>query len=450
MLPPFLTRHDLFRPEFYGRDWISILGTLAIDWPGKILFLVGMALHSVRLLLLLLAGMLLGALVGFAFLGWYGALNASFVLYAATPAFIALAGIFTVRGLRSFVFATGGVVLTFLVWFHLGLALTDSGLPVLTLPMTLVVIALLFMLRVVARMRLPFLPEPVPLIRAGSLDGAKKWSVERDLGWRYWRALASKNGSAGAGAVPLSAIDRARALIAKSHRIVVMSGAGISTESGIPDYRTGAIAWKEYDTSHFRWERFISSEESRRRYWEMSQDFYLVIRTAEPNAGHRVIADLDRRGKLLAIVTQNVDRLHQRAGVDPERVIELHGNEHRVSCLNCGRSFSRDEIYHWILNGVPVPHCSACQGILKPDSVAFGQPMPEGPSRMALDAVRNADLLMIVGTSLTVQPAASLPLAALRSGTPLLIVNLHSTDYDLFAAAVLRGAAAQVLPKLLS
>ncbi len=245
------------------------------------------------------------------------------------------------------------------------------------------------------------------------------------------------------------AFKKGSELVRNSSKIVVLSGAGVSTESGIPDYRTGALAWKQYDTSHFRWEQFMASEESRKKYWEMSQDFYLVLRKAQANSAHIALGELDRRGKLLGVVAQNVDRLHQVGGVGDQRVCEIHGNEHHVSCLNCGAQFSRDEVYQWILDGVAAPYCPTCQGILKPDSIAFDQPMPEAASRRALEMVRNCDLLLVVGTSLEVQPVAALPLLALRAGKPLLISNLQTTDYDPYADFVLRGPCGLVLPELL-
>jgi NAD-dependent deacetylase len=245
-------------------------------------------------------------------------------------------------------------------------------------------------------------------------------------------------------------LDRAADLLAEARRVTVLTGAGISTESGIPDYRTGAVAWKRYDTEHFRWERFVASEESRRKYWEMSQDFFVVLRAAAPNAAHRAFADLARRGTLDCVITQNVDRLHQRAGLAPERVIEIHGSEDSVSCLRCRRRYERAEVFRWIQGGVAAPYCTACQGILKPDSIAFGQPMPEEPSLAALRAVERSDLLLVAGTSLDVQPVATLPLIALRASKPLVIVNLQATDYDAFAAVVLRGLAGEVLPKIVA
>jgi NAD-dependent deacetylase len=451
LLPAFLTPSDLFRPEYHAPEMREALSALAIDWPAKVLFLLGLWVHSWRLLALALSGVLAGALVGWTFLGWVGALNATFVLYCAAPVFVGLAGAFTSGGPKSWAYGVAGVVAAFFAWFHLGFLLGDAGprgLPLLTLPCAATLLGMLAILRVAPDAAGAVLPKLVPLAHAGSPESSRVFASEQKAGLEYWREIAALDQRPAKDGARPAQMRRAQDLVRRSHRIVVLTGAGISTDSGIPDYRTGAIAWKRYDTSHFRWENFIASEESRRKYWEMSQDFYLLLRTARPNAGHRAIATLAKRGKLLAIVTQNVDWLHQRAGVDPARVIELHGNEHHVSCLQCGRAYSRDDVHRWILNGVRVPHCAACQGILKPDSVAFGQPMPEEVSRRALEAVRNCDLLVVAGTSLTVQPAATLPLVALRAGARVVIANLHPTDYDPFADVVLRGPLSSLLPRL--
>ncbi|MBI5361661.1 MAG: urea transporter [Planctomycetes bacterium] len=449
MLPANLVSFDgLFAPDFYADEIRSALAPGWREWPAFALILAAFAVHSRRTLVLLLVGTALGALVGFVFLGWYGALCGSFVLITAAPTFVALGGIFATGGVRAWIYATLGVVVAFFAWLALGLVLREAQLPLLTLPFWVTTTLFLLVLRFAPSTR--FLPELVPLHQIGTSESAERWAAGRRFGWRYWQSLAQKDLVRAAAAHDVEELARSRALVAGARRIVAITGAGLSTESGIPDYRTGAIAWKQYDTAHFRWERFLASEESRAKYWEMSQDFYLVLRGAEPNPAHRFFAELAARGKLHRVITQNVDRLHQRAGLDDERVIEIHGNEHAVACLQCRSRFDRGEVFRWIQGGVPVPYCPRCQGILKPDSIAFDQPMPDGPSLDALDAVRECDLVIVAGTSLEVQPIASLPLVALRAGKPLLIVNLQPTDYDPFASAVLRGRVGELLPKLLA
>lgn len=443
---PLLTESSLFDPSLRAQSLFEVNlprlgGTIAQG-----VAIIAMAFWSWRLLAVALTGVILGMALGYVALGWSGACDPSWVLLTATPVFTGLAGVFTAGGVRALAYGAIGTTLAFIPWFACSILASDSSIPLLTWPFAVTTLIVLATLRLIPPGRIRFLPDLVPLIQLGRRDGSGKWSENRADGLTWWariEALSQRPISEFASERDLAT---ARDLIARSHRITVLSGAGLSTESGIPDYRTGAVAWKQYDTSHFRWGKFIASEESRKKYWEMSQDFYLVLRGARPNAAHRAIADLERRGKLLSVVTQNVDRLHQRAGNDAERVIEIHGNEHVVRCLQCGRERSRDEVYRWIINGVAVPHCPACQGILKPDSVAFDQPMPEEASRRALDAVKNADLLLIVGTSLSVQPVASLPLVAMRHGARIIIVNLSPTEMDPFADVTLRGPLSTLLP----
>jgi NAD-dependent deacetylase len=448
VLPPYLTSDSLFDAGFYAVGLRELVGGPLGQWPVILFFVVGFGFHSRRILAYILGGLATGALTGFTFLGWIGAFDFSFVVITATPTFVALACVFTGSGWRSLLFGLAGVVLSFFAWFLIGMELTDRDLPFLTAPFFLATTSMLLLLRALPAERMSFLPRLIPLHQLGSPATAVRWSTDRDFGWRYWRELSGQLDGTASDYSNDEKLARARDLVRRSRRIVVLTGAGISTESGIPDYRTGAVAWKQYDTNHFRFEQFMASEVSRQAYWEMSQDFFLVLRAALPNAAHDAIVALEKHEKLRAVVTQNVDRLHQRAGLPEGRVIEIHGNEHTVSCLQCGRTYDREEIYRWILNGTTVPYCSSCQGILKPDSVAFGQPMIEEESARSLEAVRECDLLIVAGTSLEVQPVASLPLVALRAGQPLIVVNLQATDYDPFAKFVFRGTCGAVLPEL--
>jgi NAD-dependent deacetylase len=448
ILPPYLTLASLFSPELFSDSMRDAVASFPGGSLVLLLFMAGFALHSRQLLGFLAAGLALGSAVGFAFLGWVGAFDFSFVVVTALPTFLALAATFTGSGWRSVLFGAVGVLVSFALWFFGGLWLTDNSLPILTMPFVLSTLGGLLALRVLPLESISWLPRALPLHQVSSPDSAERWNAERQGGWRYWKETAGRLNQDWRDYSDEESITRARELVRKSQRIVFLTGAGISTESGIPDYRTGAVAWKQYDTEQFRFKNFMASEDSRRAYWQMSQDFFLVLRAALPNAGHDAIASLDALGKIEAVITQNVDSLHQRAGVASERVIEIHGSEHTVSCLLCGHSYDREEIYRWILHGVEVPYCSRCQGILKPNSVAFGQPMIEAECERALQAMQRADLLIIAGTSLEVQPVASLPLVALRAGVPVLVVNFQATDYDAFAELVFQGACGALLPEL--
>jgi len=243
---------------------------------------------------------------------------------------------------------------------------------------------------------------------------------------------------------PDADIERLAALLAEAARIVAFTGAGISTESGIPDFRSPGGVWDRNKPIDFR--DFVASAEARRETWRRGLETYPVVAAAEPNAAHRSLVDLARRGKLAAVITQNIDGLHLRAGHDPDRVIELHGNSHGVQCLGCEAWHSRPEIHSRVLAGETEPACADCGGILKPTTVSFGQAMPREPLRRAEAAVRDCDLVLVVGSSLVVNPAAGLPRLALASGAKLAIVNSTPTPLDALATVLVRGRAGDVLP----
>jgi NAD-dependent deacetylase len=235
-------------------------------------------------------------------------------------------------------------------------------------------------------------------------------------------------------------------LIAASRRIVAFTGAGISTESGIPDFRSPGGIWDRYAPILFQ--DFLSDPEARRETWRRGLHTYPVVAAARPNAGHLALVELERLGKLTAVITQNIDGLHQKAGHDPERVIELHGNAHGVRCLGCDAWHSREAVHARVIAGEPEPACPTCEGILKPTSVSFGEPMPAEEVRRAERAAAASDLFLVVGSSLVVYPAAAIPGQARRAGAALVIVNATETYLDREAAVVLRGQAGEVLPRV--
>jgi NAD-dependent deacetylase len=243
-------------------------------------------------------------------------------------------------------------------------------------------------------------------------------------------------------------LDRAAELVATAGRIVVFTGAGVSTESGIPDFRSPTGLWARYDPDDFSFPNFMRSEDARRRYWAVGRELYAAIREAEPNPAHRAIAALERLGLLDCVITQNVDDLHQRAGTSPGRVIELHGNATRVRCLACDRRCPRDEIQTRLLAGESVPACAACGGIIKPMTVLFGEPMPAAAVHLAEERSRAAGGFVVVGSSLAVYPAAYMPTYAKESGARLVIVNLTPTRLDHVADVVLAGPAGPMLAGL--
>lgn len=243
-------------------------------------------------------------------------------------------------------------------------------------------------------------------------------------------------------------IEQLAKLVIDSSEIVVLTGAGISTESGISDFRSPGGVWDRYDPDELNFQSFLSSEESRRTYWKFHREFYLPMKQSEPNDAHYALVELERMGKLNCIITQNVDNLHQRAGSNPEKIIELHGTACKVRCLECGANFERDEIEKRLDKGEEVPRCTLCHGLLKPATVSFGQAMPEKETRESFEMARACDLFLVLGSSLVVHPAAYLPVEAMNSGARLAIINLTSTPYDSYADVVIHAKCGDAMKKL--
>lgn len=245
-------------------------------------------------------------------------------------------------------------------------------------------------------------------------------------------------------------IDSVAEWVSTAERLVVFTGAGVSTESGIPDFRSPNGVWARYDPDEFSYQNFIASAEARRKYWRVGREIYATMRYAKPNPAHLAIAELERLRLLDVVITQNVDNLHQKAGVSAERVIELHGNATRARCLSCGLTYSRDEIQDRLDAGDPHPSCGGpCGGIIKPMTVLFGEAMPARETGEAQRRAHHSDCFLVIGSSLVVYPAAMLPLHAKRNGAKLIIVNLEPTAHDPHADAVIHGKAGPVMGALL-
>ena len=211
-------------------------------------------------------------------------------------------------------------------------------------------------------------------------------------------------------------------------QLVVFTGAGISTESGISDYRSQGGLWERYKPVTIQ--EFRADEDARRRYWQRKREIYPTFAAAEPNAGHRAIAELERRGKLQVLITQNIDGLHELAGNSPDRIIELHGTERWVKCLACGKRWTRAEVQERLEAGEDVPVCTDCHGWLKPATISFGQSLePEVLERAFKESAR-CEAFLVVGSSLAVQPAALMPAEAKHAGAWLGILNRAETPLD--------------------
>ena len=241
-------------------------------------------------------------------------------------------------------------------------------------------------------------------------------------------------------------VDKVAALILESSRMVVFTGAGISTESGIPDFRSPGGIWTKFDPDDFTIQKFMSSEKTRRMQWQMLAEGSL-LKDAEPNQAHHAVAELEKLGKLTCVVTQNIDNLHQKAGSSPDKVFELHGNMKFVRCMSCDRRFPVEDILQR-LNKEEIPDCQFCRGILKPDAVFFGESLPQQVLNDAIQHSRHCDLFIVIGSTLVVYPAAYMPMYAVESGAKLVIINLSSTPMDAKAAALITASAGEAMGKI--
>ncbi len=240
----------------------------------------------------------------------------------------------------------------------------------------------------------------------------------------------------------------ARRRIDAARRIVVLTGAGISTESGIPDFRGPRGVWTKNPAAEKQStiEHYLADTEVRKAAWRSRLDS--PAWSAVPNAGHLALVALERRGKLHALVTQNIDELHQRAGSSVDKVVEVHGSLRRVMCWRCGRRAPMGEALERVRAGEDDPHCRACGGILKSDTISFGQALVAEVIERALAAAAEADLLIAVGTTLQVQPVASMVPIAARAGAAIVIVNDQATAMDGLADVVLRQPIGATLTAL--
>lgn len=245
-------------------------------------------------------------------------------------------------------------------------------------------------------------------------------------------------------------IDAVADMIVQSEKVVVFTGAGFSTESGIPDFRSPGGVWDTFDPGELNYQNFLRSEEIREKYWRMHKMMWETIRDAQPNSGHYAVTELYHMGKLDCVITQNTDGLHQKAGVPGELVIELHGTMQWAGCLDCGRRYPRAQVHDKMLAGEKVPRCDGCNGILKPATVAFGQMMPQQETREAESRSENCDLFLAAGSSLVVYPAAQMPLIAKQGGARLVILNLTSTPHDHHADIVIGEKTGETLSRIVT
>ncbi len=233
--------------------------------------------------------------------------------------------------------------------------------------------------------------------------------------------------------------------IRRGGKNIVFTGAGISTESGIPDYRSQGGIWDKFRPVYF--DEFMSSRDAREEYWRRWKELYKGITRAEPNSGHSAIAQLYQMGLLEAVITQNVDGLHQESGLADDKIIELHGNTRRIRCMACRKITSTRETHRRLESGDPAPECD-CGGYLKPDTISFGQAMPVVEVEKAASLSQSCDFFLVVGSTLLVQPAAHMPIYAKQNHAFLAIVNLSETPCDEMCDVLIRDKAGEVLQKI--
>lgn len=235
--------------------------------------------------------------------------------------------------------------------------------------------------------------------------------------------------------------------ILEAKRVVVFTGAGVSTESGIPDFRSPGGIWTKFDPEDFTIYKFLSNSDTRKKQWKILVESGLLSK-AEPNRAHIALAELERMGILDCVITQNIDNLHQKAGSSPEIVFELHGNMNRAKCLACGATFPMEQAIKQLDKG-DEPECESCAGMLKPDVVFFGESLPAAVLHEATRRSKNCDFFIVIGSSLAVYPAAYMPAYAKEAGAKLAIINASTTAYDLQADILINAGAGDTMEKVI-
>lgn len=241
-------------------------------------------------------------------------------------------------------------------------------------------------------------------------------------------------------------LEEAAEWMRAAEQVVVFTGAGVSTESGIPDFRGPQGIWKKVDASIFEFSNYVRDPEVRKRAWQMRRDAEMW--NAQPNPSHAAIADMERSCNVTAIITQNIDRLHHAAGSDPEKILEIHGNILEVGCLDCKARWPTVEVLDRVEAGEEDPHCTLCGGIMKTATISFGQSLDPDVLMACEQVSKEADFFLVAGSSLVVTPAAHMPVIASRHGARVMIVNLEPTPLDEMVDVVVRGPTGEVLPAL--
>ncbi len=244
-------------------------------------------------------------------------------------------------------------------------------------------------------------------------------------------------------------IEKVANLLAEAERVLVFTGAGVSTESGIPDFRGADGIWQKYDPEDFTIQKFLSDKQVRITQWKMLSGGDLSMSKAQPNPAHYAITELENMGKLYGVVTQNVDGLHQKAGVSQEKIFQLHGDLSHAVCLECGRRYPMDMVGEWLSQGIEDPACRLCMGMLKPDAVLFGEQLPIKVLMESERRSRKCDVCMVLGSTLSVYPACLIPKYAAQAGATLVIINIGPTELDYLAHIRIEGKAGDITTEII-
>lgn len=237
---------------------------------------------------------------------------------------------------------------------------------------------------------------------------------------------------------------KAKEMVSTAEKIIAFTGAGISVDSGIPDFRSEGGLWKRFDPLEYA--TLESFTRNPTKFWTMGKQLAETILKAKPNEAHLALARLEKQGKLTGVITLNIDNLHQSAG--NKRVIELHGNYLSAHCIDCNTEYFGTPVHERVARGEIPPKCEKCGGILKSAAILFGEPLPEVPMAQAIELCRTTDLMIVIGTSLTVYPTAFLPQLAKNAGAKTILVNLEGYNKDNVADIVLQGRATEIIPMI--
>ncbi|MBE0526541.1 NAD-dependent deacylase [Candidatus Thorarchaeota archaeon] len=237
---------------------------------------------------------------------------------------------------------------------------------------------------------------------------------------------------------------KAKEMVRNAEKILALTGAGISVDSGIPDFRSEGGLWKRFDPLEYATLESFTRDPT--KFWTMGKELAETMVKAKPNDAHLALAKLEQQGKLTGVITLNIDNLHQSAG--NKRVIELHGNYLCAQCTECKTEYFGKTVHESVAKGEIPPKCEKCGGILKSEAILFGEPLPEVPMAQAVELCRTTDLMIVIGTSLTVYPAAFLPQLAKNAGAKIILINLEGINKDAVADTVLRGRATDILPMI--